>query len=497
MFGFPAPPLQPVSPRNGFRHPAPFPPLSLCHRLLLASIALFAVALAFSAHAVILWNDPDTTLVHQNGLGNDILGGALKRDDTSNDSLYFKFHVDPLSDKDTEEYFAAFELFDGNTERLGVGNALKAWAYSAFFRASESRDSNNPALYIDLHSQKPEFPANSGAGSYENPRRGTGVTIVFKVQYVSGEDDLLTVWLNPDLDPGANEASQLENLTTRFNANASFDEIRLRHAGQGDGWSFSDLAIATSFTDFVDFSGSRPGEPAVDIATGTRAFSFQSWQKEQGLPQGPVRALAQTSDGYLWLGTDNGLARFDGIRFVPFGLPEAIKSSSVTTLLQDHRGALWVGTSDAGLSCWQNGRFTTFTTQDGLPANSITALAEDVPGRLWVGTDAGLVTMQDSHLGPLSVASRFNGLRINTLFTDRDHTLWASVKSAGIFRLIQEQFMPVTGDSIADELERFTLPSHRSSRSLVGWRRRRLCVVPRRKSLVSASNSASRSQVPG
>src|SRR4051812_13163170 len=115
MFGFPAPPLQPVSPRNGFRHPAPFPPLSLCHRLLSASIALFAVALAFSAHAVILWNDPDTTLVHENGLGNDILGGTLKRDDTSNDSLYFKFHVDPLSDKDTEEYFAAFELFDGNT----------------------------------------------------------------------------------------------------------------------------------------------------------------------------------------------------------------------------------------------------------------------------------------------------------------------------------------------------------------------------------------------
>jgi len=221
-----------------------------------------------------LWNDPDTTLVHENALGADILGSAVKRDDSANDSLYFKFHVDPQSDKDTEEYFAAFELFEGNTERLGVGNALKAWAYSAFFRASESRDSNNPTPYVDLHSQKPENPSGSTSGSYQYPRRGTGATIVFKVQYVPGEDDLITVWLNPDLDPGANEASQLENLTTRFNANASFDEIRLRHSGQGNGWSFSDLAIANSFADFVDFSGSRLGEPVIDFAAGTWAFNF-------------------------------------------------------------------------------------------------------------------------------------------------------------------------------------------------------------------------------
>ena len=95
--------------------------------------AWMAWALVTPASAVILWNDPDTTLVHENGAGTDILGGAVKRDDSANDTLYFKFHVDPLSDKDTEEYFAAFELFEGDAERLGIGNAMKAWAYSAFF----------------------------------------------------------------------------------------------------------------------------------------------------------------------------------------------------------------------------------------------------------------------------------------------------------------------------------------------------------------------------
>ena len=85
------------------------------------------------------------------------LGGAVKRDDSANDTLYFKFHVDPLSDTNTEEYFAAFELFEGDAERLGIGNAMKAWAYSAFFNADEAGETNNIAGYIDLHTSKPEI----------------------------------------------------------------------------------------------------------------------------------------------------------------------------------------------------------------------------------------------------------------------------------------------------------------------------------------------------
>ncbi len=198
---------------------------------------------------------------------------------------------------------------------------MKAWAYSAFFPGNESSESNIIAGYIDLHTLKPETRTDGNSGSYQYPRRGVGATIVFKIQYIPGEDDLVTVWLNPDLGPGANEAYQPEGLTTRFNANASFDEIRLRHGGGGGGWSFSDLAIATSFSDYVDVSSARPSDITSSIAGGALAFSFQSWQKAQGLPQTPVRALLQTRDGYLWVGSDDGLARFDGLRFVAFGIP--------------------------------------------------------------------------------------------------------------------------------------------------------------------------------
>ena len=411
--------------------------------------AFMVLILAIPTKAVVLWNDPDPTLVHENGAGTDVLGGAVKRDDAANDTLYFKFHVDPLSDKDTEQYFAAFELYEGDAERLGIGNSMKAWAYSAFFHGDETIESNNLAGYIDLNTSRPEAVSEGTAGSYQYPRRGVGATIVFKIQYVPGEDDLVTVWLNPDLGPGANEAYQPASLETRFNANASFDEIRLRHGGGGGGWSFSDLAIATAFSDFVDASSARPSDPNSSSIGGATAFTFQSWQKEQGLPQGPVRALAQTHEGYLWLGCDDGLARFDGLRFVTFGTQDGAKIGPVSTLFEDHRQVLWIGSPDNGLCRWQNNQAGwRITMHDGLPANSINALAEDSPGRLWIGTGAGLMLWQNGRPSPLKAADQFKGQSIVALCTDRQGGVWMAVKDRGVFHYTNDQFVPLTGDSM-------------------------------------------------
>ena len=402
------------------------------------------------AAAVVLWNDPGPILIHNNGPGADILGGAVKRDDSANDTLYFKFHVEPLSDKDTEQYFAGFELFEGDTERLGIGNSLEAWAYSAFFHADQTAESNNPDVYIDLHTTKPESPASA---SYQYPRHGVGVTIVVKIQYVPGEDDLVTIWLNPDLGPGANEVYQPENLTTRLNANASFDEIRLRHGGNGGGWLFSDLAVATSFTDFVDVSSARPNDIATSALAGIRAINFQSWQKEQGLSQTPVHALAQTHDGYLWIGGDDGLARFDGTRFVRFGSPEGLKCGAVTALLEDRQGALWIGSAGNGLYRLQDGNIAAFTTNNGLPGNSITAMANDATGRPWIGTKSGLVVWQDGKLSPLSGAEQFHGRSITALQRDVHGTIWVGVNGLGVFQFTNNSFVPLKDDNTGDQLK--------------------------------------------
>ena len=198
----------------------------------------------------ILWADPTARTVHNTGAGADILGGAVRRTGTNNDALFFKFHVDPLSDVAVEPYFAGMELFENDEPHLGVGNALEAWGYSAF-AAAETGPSNQVAGEFNLKSTHPE-PANFGEfRPYELVRQGVERTIIFKVQYVPGADDVVTVWLDPKLGPGARENNQPERLTTKFKAAATFNQIRLRHSGNGNGWIFSDMAIATTFDDFV------------------------------------------------------------------------------------------------------------------------------------------------------------------------------------------------------------------------------------------------------
>src|SRR6478736_3433545 len=145
---------------------------------------LLLLAWSNQSPAVILWSDPSSMLIFENSGGRDIIEGAAKRDDASNDTLYFKFHIDPLSDSTTEEYFAAFELYEGETERLGIGNALKAWAYSAFFEQAKQPESGPAPDYLDLHSSVLDQSASGTTSSYEFPRRGVERTIVFKVQYV-------------------------------------------------------------------------------------------------------------------------------------------------------------------------------------------------------------------------------------------------------------------------------------------------------------------------
>ena len=96
---------------------------------------------------------------------------------------------------------------------------------------------------------------------------------------------------------------------------------------------------------------------------------------ENGLPQNTVEAIAQTRDGFVWLGTEVGLVRFDGNSFVLFDQNSnpAIPGNDVHCLLAADDGALWIGTSD-GLALLKGGRVTTFTTSNGLPGNSIRSL---------------------------------------------------------------------------------------------------------------------------
>jgi ligand-binding sensor domain-containing protein/signal transduction histidine kinase len=397
-----------------------------------------------------LWSDLGATLAHDTGLGTDILGGAVKRDDSSSDTLYFKFHVNPSSEVGTEQYLAGFQLFEGDTEGLGVGNGREAWAYSAF-GAVDTGSSNKAAGEIDFNSSHPDASGLGAFFRYELTRRGIERTIVFKVQYVAGGNDLVTVYLEPDLSPGATEAEQSEKLITRFSANASFDQIRLRHVGGGGGWTFSDMAIATSFSDLIPGANPDPGS-AGPVGRGAFAFSFRAWQREQGLPQNLVRAVVQTRDGYIWVGTDDGIARFDGVRFVSFGWREGMRAAPVRQLFEDSRGGLWIGSVGAGLTRFQDGQFTTFTVRDGLASDSITALAEDDNGRLWVGTESGINVWEGGRWAAAGNDTNLKGRAITTFFKDNHGGLWVGAAGAGVFQFRGGKFQPFTEPQVENLL---------------------------------------------
>ena len=148
---------------------------------------------------------------------------------------------------------------------------------------------------------------------------------------------------------------------------------------------------------------------ALDSNSELSQFRHEVWLTENGLPQNTVHALAQTSDGYLWIGTEEGLARFDGVRFTVFNKKNTaqLKSNYIRALLADRRGALWIGTAE-GLVRLFEGRFTAFTTNEGLPSNTIQAVYEDREGNLWVATATGLGLFKQRHLNNLHDQGKAN-----------------------------------------------------------------------------------------
>jgi ligand-binding sensor domain-containing protein len=131
-------------------------------------------------------------------------------------------------------------------------------------------------------------------------------------------------------------------------------------------------------------------------------YRFDHWTTDNGLPHNSIRALRQTRDGYFWLTTGDGLARFDGARFRVFNranTPELTSNNfSFFALHQDRQGALWAGTTNGGVIRYDNGVFTAYTTRDGLASNSVHRIDEDAAGTVWFFTSEGLAQWRDGRL---------------------------------------------------------------------------------------------------
>jgi len=157
-------------------------------------------------------------------------------------------------------------------------------------------------------------------------------------------------------------------------------------------------------------------------------YSHRVWRTEDGLPQNRVQALAQTRDGYLWAGTSEGLARFDGLRFVVYDQSNtaAITDNSILSLEAAPDGSLWIGAEGGGLLHYAGGAFQSFGQKDGLTNGFVRAIHLDRHGTLWVGTDRGFFRFSNHGFERLDNTPEVPLASVVAIAEDASGKIWAA-----------------------------------------------------------------------
>jgi len=184
---------------------------------------------------------------------------------------------------------------------------------------------------------------------------------------------------------------------------------------------------------------------ALDPQLKPTQYVLDSWQAAEGLPQTSAQAITRTPDGYLWIGTQEGLARFDGARFLVFDTDTepALPNRYITELHVDRTGRLWVGTR-AGLAVMDHGVFHRYLEVAALRDAQINAIVEDASGRLLVGTEVGLYALDAAGGRRVGPAEGLQGAVVRTVLVDAAGVLWVGTDPNGLQRLTDGHFQSVT-----------------------------------------------------
>ncbi|HEX5431588.1 MAG TPA: two-component regulator propeller domain-containing protein, partial [Bryobacteraceae bacterium] len=183
---------------------------------------------------------------------------------------------------------------------------------------------------------------------------------------------------------------------------------------------------------------------ALDPHKELTQYTHTVWTRAQGLPQDTIRALAQTSDGYLWVGTNEGLARFDGYDFVTFTKGKgALPSQRIRKLWAGRDGNLWIGTM-RGLVLYSGGVFKTFTAKDGLPPGKIDALIEDHSGTVWVISGENLYYLDKGKFVTYPKQRLALVGHPQVLYEDAGHQLWVA-SAESVLKRTEDGFAVVLG----------------------------------------------------
>lgn len=185
------------------------------------------------------------------------------------------------------------------------------------------------------------------------------------------------------------------------------------------------LILGVSFVYALD-----PGKPV-------EFYRHNVWTAEDGLPMNTVISITQTPDGYIWLGTETGLVRFDGLEFDVFSsenTPELL-NNLILSLHSGQGGELWIGTRGGGITCFQDETFHTMTTRDGLLDNEVWTIMETGDGAVWIGTRNGLNRFHEGKLSTIPLPDELPSYNVRALMEDRRGRVWVGTYGAGVIQV--------------------------------------------------------------
>jgi signal transduction histidine kinase/DNA-binding response OmpR family regulator/ligand-binding sensor domain-containing protein len=158
----------------------------------------------------------------------------------------------------------------------------------------------------------------------------------------------------------------------------------------------------------------------------SQQFSFRHYTLEEGLGNMSVQALLQDRQGFLWIGTQNGIFRFDGKHFNSFTTNEGLPSNNITCLYETSEGVIWAGTDPGGVATFEKGRFIPLGRDSGISSGSVPTqgIACDSSGRVYIATENGLAIGQGRKFKLITTRDGLPSNRISAVFAEANASIW-------------------------------------------------------------------------
>lgn len=175
-------------------------------------------------------------------------------------------------------------------------------------------------------------------------------------------------------------------------------------------------------------------------------LNFHHYSTDQGLPQSTVWAIVQDSSGYIWFGTEAGIAKFDGVNFTNYNLSNGLVGNNVGVLYIDRTGSIWVGTDD-GISILFEDEIINYTTENGLSDDFIDGIVEGNDGSMWVVTRyGGVCRLKDAKIECFSPDNDFPSRQLSNVYKDSKGNIWFTSIDKGVIEYDGSNFINLTAD---------------------------------------------------